>query len=336
VWIVATEGKRAEAKIQHYVPQYYLRSFIDAKEQLYVVDRQRGKFFRVPTKKVGGELYFNLINAKGLDPFAVEKALAELEGIVAPALERVKAAKSLADEKDRSAIMNLIASVTLRNPKQRESISEIVNRGGQLMAAAGVATKARFDEYVSAMKAEGKQVGETYEEMKELVAKTPGTFRPTREYLIFTEARVHDHLVRRYEGRRWQFVVASDGSGGFVTSDHPVCVRWSDDQDHGNLSPGLAVPGTEVIFPLSPQLALRGRFEGEENVLETDRSTVAGINSLLISNAHNQVYAQDALFYYKRDPSQEVGSGATLDQDKIFWAGGKQVEGDKVVALRGK
>lgn len=77
---MATEAKRTEAKIQHYVPQYYLRSFIDAKEQLYVVDRPRGKFFRVPTKKVGGELYFNLINVKGIDPFAIEKALAELEG----------------------------------------------------------------------------------------------------------------------------------------------------------------------------------------------------------------------------------------------------------------
>jgi hypothetical protein len=47
----------------------------------------------------------------------------------------------------------------------------------------------------------------------------------------------------------------------------------------------------------------------------------AGINSLLISNAHNQIYAQDALFKYKRGSSEEIGSGATLDQDKVFLAG---------------
>jgi hypothetical protein len=331
---VATEAKRTEAKIQHYVPQYYLRSFIDAKEQLYVVDRPRGKFFRVPTKKVGGELYFNLINVKGIDPFAVEKALAELEGIAAPALERIKAAKSLADEKDRSAVMNLIASVTIRNPKQREAIGDIVNQGGQLLTAAGLSTKARFDEFVSVMKAQGKQVHETYEEMKELFAKTPGTFKQTQEYSILTELRFHDPLVRRYEARKWQIVVASEDSGGFVTSDHPVCLRWSDGQGHGNLSPGLAIRGTEVIFPISPQLVLRGSFDGGEDVVEADTSTVAGINSQLISNAHNQIYAQDALFKYKRGPSEEIGSGATLDQDKVFLAGGKPTEGDKVVVLR--
>ncbi|MDB5603420.1 MAG: hypothetical protein JWP25_320 [Bradyrhizobium sp.] len=330
------EAKSAEAKLQHYVPQYYLRGFIDAKEQLYVVDRPRKKFFRVPTKKVGGELYFNLINIGGTDPFAVEKALSELEDIVAPALKRIKAAKSLADEKDRSAIMNLIASVTVRNPKQREAINEIVNQVGQLAAADGLSTKEKFDEFVSVMKAQGREVGVTYEEMKDLYASNPGKFKPTQEFNILTELRLHDHLVRLYEGRKWQIVVASGDSGGFVTSDHPVYLRWSDGQDHGSLSPGLAVPDTEVIFPISPQLALRGSFEGGENVVEADTSTVAGINSQLISNAHNQVYAQDALFKYKRGPSEEIGSGATLDQDQVFLAGGKQTDGEKVVALRTK
>jgi hypothetical protein len=331
---VIKEAKSAEAKLQHYVPQYYLRGFIDAKEHLYVVDRPRKKFFRVPTKKVGGELYFNLINIGGTDPFAVEKALSELEDIVAPALKRIKTAKSLADEKDRSAIMNLIASVTVRNPKQREAINEIVNQAGQLAAVDGLSTKEKFDEFVSAMKAQSREVGVTYEEMKDLYASNPGKFKPTQGFNILTELRLHDHLVRLYEGRKWHIIVASRDSGGFVTSDHPVCLRWSDGQDHGNLSPGFAVPGTEVIFPMSPKLALRGSFEGGENVVEADTSTVAGINSQLISNAHNQVYAQDALFKYKRGPSEDIGSGATLDQDQVFLAGGKQTDGEKVVALR--
>jgi hypothetical protein len=323
----------AEAKRQHYVPQYYLRSFIDAKDQLYVVDRPREKFFRVPTKKVGGELYFNLINVKGLDPFAVEKALAEMEGIVAPALERVKSAKSLADENDRSAVMNLIAAVTIRNPKQRAAIGEIVNRAGQLMLAASLETKGRYDDYVATMKAEGTTVKESYEEMKDIVKSSPGRFKASQEFNIMMELHLHDHLVRSHDGRRWQILVASADSGGFVTSDHPVCLRWSDGQDHGILSPGFAVPGTEVIFPLSPQLVLRGTYEGEENVVDADRETVARINSQLISNIHNQLYAQDALFNYHREPKEGICSGSTLWQDKVFLAAGKPKD-DKIVALR--
>src|SRR5882757_8275098 len=112
-------AREANAKIQHYVPQYYLRGFVNERRQLYVVDRPRTKFFRVPTNKVGAELYFNLVAINGINPFAVEEALSELEGKVAPILAKVTATLSLGDESDRSAILNLIASVTLRNPKQR-------------------------------------------------------------------------------------------------------------------------------------------------------------------------------------------------------------------------
>src|SRR5262249_37717232 len=155
------------------------------------------------------------------------------------------------------------------------------------------------------------------------------------EFNVMNELRFHDTYVQRYEARRWQMLVASDGPGGFVTSDHPVCLRWSDGQDHGPI--GIAVPRTEVIFPLSPQLLMRGTYEGEENVVQADADTVAGINSLLISNIHNQVYAQDALFQYKRGPEQEVGSGAHLHDDKVFLAAGKDAAATtKVVTLKTK
>lgn len=34
------------------------------------------------------------------------------------------------------------------------------------------------------------------------------------------------------------------------------------------------------------------------------------------------------------DQMEEIGSGAILDQDKMFLAGGKATEGDKIVMLR--
>lgn len=106
-------------KQDRYVPQYYLRCFVNERKQLYVVDRPRAKFFRVPTNKAAGELYFNLVTIGGVNPFAVEEALSDLEGKIAPVLEKVVSTRSLGDESDRNAIMNLIASVTLRNPQRR-------------------------------------------------------------------------------------------------------------------------------------------------------------------------------------------------------------------------
>ncbi|WP_190241943.1 DUF4238 domain-containing protein [Bradyrhizobium algeriense] len=158
----------------------------------------------------------------------------------------------------------------------------------------------------------------------------------TENFNIYIEAKFHDTLVQRYEQRKWQIVVAIDDSGGFVTSDHPICLRWCDGKDRGFLSPGFGMPGTEVLFSLSPKLALRGRFDGEENIVQEDKDTVAGINSLLISNCHNQIYARDALFSYKRGPKEEVGSGAHLNTDDVFLAGGKDPGDTKIFTLRTK
>ncbi|MBR0868668.1 hypothetical protein ACVIW2_000084 [Bradyrhizobium huanghuaihaiense] len=330
-------AKEANAKIQHYVPQYYLRGFVNEKRQLYVVDRPRKKFFRVPTNKVGGEQHFNLVTIPGINPFGMEEALSDLESKVAPVLEQVKGRHSLGDENDRNAILNLVAAVTLRNPKQREAIGEMYNEVAQAQFAQGLATKEGYEPFLATMKAEGRQAL-PYEEMREMFAKQPELFKvtPSHNFHIMVEASLHEHLVQLYEGRRWQVIVAGEDTGGFVTSDHPVCLRWADVEDHGDLSPGFAVPGTEVIFPLSPRLALRGRFDGEENLVQLSKDEVATINSLLISNAHNQVYARDALFSYMRAPGTPIASGATLDQDETFLTGGKSNKEVKIIGLRSK
>ena len=181
-------AKEASAKLQHYVPQYYLRGFLGKNDKLYVVDRPEVKFFRVPTKKVGGEKYFNLVSVDGISPFAVEEALNELETKVAPILEKVKAAPSLADQADRSAVLNLMAAVTLRNPKQRAVISELYGNASQQAVGAGLASKEKYAEFEAAMKAQGK-AAPPYEEMKERFKADPKAFKssPSRNFHILTE-----------------------------------------------------------------------------------------------------------------------------------------------------
>ena len=107
-----------------------------------------------------------------MDPNAVEKALAEFEGKVAPALERVKAAKSLADKKDRDAVMNLICALAIRNPRQRATINDFVGELMQLVSETSVATKERWESQVARMKAAGiwdDSSSVPYEEIKKLI-----------------------------------------------------------------------------------------------------------------------------------------------------------------------
>jgi hypothetical protein len=149
-------------------------------------------------------------------------------------------------------------------------------------------------------------------------------FKATKEEKIFAEIDHHDLHTERLWHRKWQMLVAADDTAGFVTTDDPVCLRWSDGQPHCGMSPGFALAGTEVIFPLSTNIALRGTFESEENVVKSDKATIAQLNSLIISNAENQVYAHHHTFKFKRRMPDELGSGATLLQDKDFIAAGER------------
>jgi Protein of unknown function (DUF4238) len=326
-----------EPKRQHYVPRFYLKGFVGEKDRLFVINRPTEKTFRTAPDNVAGENYFNRIEVAGMDPNAVEKGLAEFESETAPALERIRATKSLVSEEDRAALANLMAAVALRNPWRREAISAIYEEAERRQLAAKFGTKEAWEKFVADLKAAGvwnEAAGVTFEDMQN--ALKDAKFKLPKELSIALEIDQHDPLTELLWNRKWQMLVAAEGTGGFVTTDDPVCLRWSDGQPHGGLSPGFGLKETEIIFPLSTTLALRGSFEGEENVIEADAATVATINSLVISNAHNQVYAYDHCFKFMREDPKELGSGATLVQDKRFLEAGKKPEEGKVIALRNK
>jgi hypothetical protein len=319
----------------HYVPQFYLRGFTDDKKQLLVTDRPTEKVFRTNPTNVAAQRDFNTI--EGEDPHAVEKALAEFEGKVAPAVERIKAAQSLANTEDRNALMNLICSLAIRNPRQRATINDFTGEIMQMMLEMALATRERWDGQIAKMKRDGafdEKENISYEDMKKFVKEKNYTLGLKQDFNIEMEIKQHPELLQHIAARRWQMVVAKEGTGGFVTTDVPVTLRWSNNRNHGIYGPGFGVPDTTVLFPLSCDTCLVGRFEGEENKIEGDLFTVGRINSELISNARHQVYSKDHTFNYMRPFPQEIGSGSTLIQDKVFLSAGKP-EKPKIVPLRG-
>ena len=65
--------------------------------------------------------------------------------------------------------------------------------------------------------------------------------------------------------------------------------------------------------------------------MDADANTVAKVNSLIISNAENQVYAHDSSFKFMRKEPDDLGSGATLLDNECFMGVGKD---PKVVPIK--
>jgi hypothetical protein len=66
----------------------------------------------------------------------------------------------------------------------------------------------------------------------------------------------------------------------------------------GYYPPGFGLQGTSVVFPLSKELAMRGRFDGRVDTLELPVDAVAGINSRTIFYAGQQLYAESDRFRF--------------------------------------
>jgi len=323
---VALSVKGATARKHHYVPQFYLRGFIGEKDMLLVFDHETKKTYRSKPHGVAAQRDFNRVEVEGMDANAVEKLLAAFEGETAPHLETVIAKHSIADEKDKAAVINLMAAMTLRNPKRRAAIGKVIEN----FTLSFLGKKENFEAYVAEMKKQGRDVDLTLEQVRSGLAEM--NFAPSKESIMSVEINHHDQAAERLWNKKWQLVIASDDSGGFVTTDDPVTIRWTDGQEHPD-RPGLAENNCEIIFPLSTKLALRGSSEGEEGVVNADAATVARINSHIIDNASRQVFAHDHSFKFARGGPVELKSGATLSQDERFLSAGKPAEG-KIVPLK--
>jgi hypothetical protein len=127
-----------------------------------------------------------------------------------------------------------------------------------------------------------------------------------------------EHITPLLHKRGWHLLRAPKDSGGFITSDRPFYLMWSDPAlRDGPLAPGLALLGTDIYFPISPSLAVVGAFDVGNTVEDVDEATVAVANSAMPDSAARQVYAPDHKFFYART-REALRSGNRLISDKRF------------------
>jgi hypothetical protein len=314
---------------QHYIPQCYLRQFAyqyRKGHQVAVFDRKTDKSFRANVKDVACQNYFNRIEVNGMDPEELEKAMSEFENKLTGALARINEARSLENEKDRAYLITLIGLTALRNPEMRENIRKIHEDVGRMNIAVRLKSQETYDASVREAKREGALPADydvTYDEMKAAVEGGGFKLVLNNNALISLELQLLDHTMPLLCRRGWHLLRAPERSGAFITSDRPFFLMWSDPAMRtGPLAPGLALTGTDIYFPISPQLAVVGAFDVENTIEDVDEARVAVANSAMTAGAHRQVYARDHKFSYAQTLQEKPRRGNQLVSDKRFpWRG---------------
>lgn len=285
-------------------------------------DRETDKSFRANVKDVCCQNYFNRIAVDGIDPDALESAMSEFETKLADALVRINEARSLENEDDRAFLITLIGLTALRNPGMRENIRHIYEDVGRMSIAARLRSQETYDGSVRDAKTRGalpEDYNVTYDEMKTEFER--GRFKLVLENnaLISVEFELLDHIMPLLWRRGWHLLRAPVGLAGFITSDRPFFLMWSDPAMRtGPFAPGLALTGTDIYFPVSPQLAVVGAFNVGNTMEDVDEAGVAVANSAMTAGADRQVYARNHDFSYAQTREEQPRRGFQLISDKRF------------------
>lgn len=311
------------ARRHHYIPQCYLKAFAVPRKKAFqttVFDARSRKTFPANIKNVAVELDFNRIEVDGHEPDAFEKGLAQFEGELAPALERTIAASSLKDVQDRAIILNFMCLLALRNPRFRETFRGFYERLAKMTMEIALATPERWDRQMHKMREAGYigNTNVTYQDLKRFVEEDEYTVHLPSTGHIKYELGAFDSLLETFFARRWVVLHAPAETGWLITCDHPVRLAWSEPESR-RFPPGHGLRGTEVLFPLSPKLALAGAFEFEEGQeLTLSAYSVASVNSAIVANAEWQVYARDAHFSFLGGLDGTPRKASRLLDDSLF------------------
>jgi hypothetical protein len=311
------------ARRHHYLPRCYLKAFAVPRKKEYqttVFDALERKTYPTNIKNVGVELDFNRVNIEGYEPDALEAGLGQFEGTLGPALERVLAAGNLKDFEDRAAVLNFMCLVALRNPRLRETYRDFRARFSKAIMRTVLATPERYASEMRRAQKAGhvKPNGVSYEMMKRFIEEDNYRVEVTTDHHISLEFDVFDKVLELFFERKWILLHALPQTGGVVTSDHPLRLGWSKPMK-GRNPPGHGLKGTEVLFPLSPKLALAGAFEFQEGAeFHLTEERVASVNSAIIANAEWRVFVHDRNFVFLGDGGDHVRKASKLLDDDIF------------------
>ena len=316
------------ARNHHYIPQFYLKGFTSRgskKDMLWVLDLERQKQWKSKPKRVGAMRDFNSVDIKGIERDSVEKAYSEFEGIVSKALTRINQQEQFLHS-DLVLLVEFAALLMTRNNAMRNTLEDAQHQMLWLLLQQSVVSEEAWDvSKQSFQRDEVPVLSElSYEEAKQLVQEGLEYTVPRTEHVL-REISVMKEAFKVLMQREWTLYIAKNDSPGFICSDRPVVCWWTMLMPEGIHPPGLEEKDAIVTFPLSRNMALIGRLDGEGSIVrDVDDEIVGEINTRTVHSAESQVYSSQKDFICRAADGKIVWAAELLiksrqDRDLRDW-----------------
>jgi hypothetical protein len=228
-----------------------------------------------------------------------------METDIAEAVRTVVLDPSRFDGIDKEWIVWLMACIGIRNPRLRGSLAKAMEDLAYHTLELTMATPERYAEMNREVAAgTGTPVSEIpYDRAKTMLRDRAFTISMGNNFHVGQELRMLEEIYGLLMNRNWRMLRAPADTGGFVSTDHPVVLVWTDPKHVGlfGAGPGFGLMKSTVYFPLSPEIVLEGTFEPFEDprpIIDLSLEGVAITNNNLMAYAERQIYAPHTRFRY--------------------------------------
>ncbi|MEK6691067.1 MAG: DUF4238 domain-containing protein [Nitrospirota bacterium] len=302
-------------KRHHYIPEFYLKGFIDSKNEpnIWVYDKDDGKVIKATARNIAVEKhYFSFINESGeRDSETIENLMAGIESETAKVLNKIKSCTDLTGD-DKLIFTGFIACMMIRVPNFRQNTENAVSEMMKKMNIIWASHRKGFEASVKKMEEETrKEIGIPIEELRQFALKGEYDIKISPQFSLALILGQFESLHEIFFNMRWAFLKATE-EYKFLSGDNPL---FYNDPTHDPTSfygVGLANKNIEVTFPVSKDIAAYGSWKGPEGYIQAKNNTVRTINRRTVSAALKFVFSSEKSDTLKRFVTKYKGSSPKL------------------------
>lgn len=226
-------------RADHYLPQGYLRGFVDPavarteSRPLWMFDKQRSKWRRCSTSQIGYQRgFYDFVGVQG-DRRHAEEAFEQLENSYPPLIEKLRASRFEGWQEHQAFLLRYVEMIRCRSPLFREQFLREwrAKRGARVIGVDG--NKISVDSL-------------------RLRHFSPGALKEGSIQSMLSEMEKGTAQLGTFF---WQLRLAESVEDGFITSDQPLVAQI----EIPNLAEAYGRSSTVLLFPICWQACLVGQ-----------------------------------------------------------------------------
>lgn len=300
----------AISKRHHYVPQFYLRYFVDADGLLHVYDKDdRTCRLQTPGNTTVENKFYGYSDGAGNYNDEIERSLSELESTAKGVLDRWQHPDARPEPDEITLMSQFLALAHCRVPRTINAAKELMEISGFEIARIAAERRDLVEEFLASQSAKGRPAIDIDEFLESLEnAESRFAVEANPKIALANSLQAAPTVAQLLAEMNW-CLCRAPGISKFVTSDSPLCVFSQKSHGRALLGAGFGLPNVEVYFPISRSYCLRLENRQMQRratisshfVDEANRRTTANAERYVISNrSTTKIAALTAEFAFTR------------------------------------